>query len=121
VLSYFDSVHKNKAYSKFATDDMLQENFNEIVDKGIIEVRLVGKLKHDNYCEVVFEDGKLYVQAMLEKYGSNIDIKDAASKIISQEKAIVAVLYDFVLGDDYGNGCSMKGMDGGVSRSRGFF
>lgn len=82
VLSYFDSVRNHLTYNKFATDDMLQEGFNEVVDKGVIEVRLVDKLTYANYCEVVVEDGRLYVQTILEKYGSNID--DAATKIIDQ-------------------------------------
>ena len=82
VLSYFDSVRNHLTYNKFASDDMLQEGFTEVVDKGVIEVRLVDKLKYANYCEVVVEDGKLYVQTTLEKYGSNIN--DAATKIVDQ-------------------------------------
>lgn len=82
VLSYFDSVRNHLAYKKFATDDMLQEGFNEVVDKGVIEVRIVDKLKYANYCEVVVEDGKLYVQTTIAKWGNNID--DAAGKIVDQ-------------------------------------
>ncbi|CAK7220082.1 hypothetical protein SCUCBS95973_004036 [Sporothrix curviconia] len=82
VLGYFESVQSHLTQKKFATDDMLQEGFNEAVDKSTIELRLVDKLKYAKYCEVVVEDGKLYVQTTLEQYGNAI--VDAASKIVDQ-------------------------------------
>lgn len=61
---------------------MLQEGFNEAVDKSTITLRIVDKLKYAKYCEVVVEDGTLYVQTTVEQYG--IAIPDAAAKIVDQ-------------------------------------
>ncbi|CAK7229443.1 hypothetical protein SBRCBS47491_007247 [Sporothrix bragantina] len=82
ALQYFESVLNQLSAKKFATDDMLQEGFNEAVDKSTFELRLVDKLKYAKYCEVVVEDGKLYIQTTLEQYG--IAIVDAATKIVDQ-------------------------------------
>lgn len=59
---YFDAVAGQMAYQKFDEDELLREGFNEAVEKGEIAFRVVDKLKYDSYCEVVVEDGVLFVQ-----------------------------------------------------------
>ncbi|KAL1896735.1 hypothetical protein Sste5346_004367 [Sporothrix stenoceras] len=82
ALQYFESVRNQLVGKKFASDEMLQEGFNEAVDKSTIALRIVDKLKYAKYCEVVVEDGTLYVQTTVEQYG--IAIPDAAAKIVDQ-------------------------------------
>ncbi|KIH93437.1 hypothetical protein SPBR_04339 [Sporothrix brasiliensis 5110] len=82
MREYFDGVAYQLESQKFGSDDMLQEGFNEAVDKGIVAFRIVDKLSYGSYCEVVVEDGTLFVQSTLEKYGVNIG--HAAEKIIDQ-------------------------------------
>ncbi|EPE05230.1 hypothetical protein F503_03835 [Ophiostoma piceae UAMH 11346] len=82
TLEYFEGVAYHLDSQKFGGDDMLQEGFNEAVEKGVIALRVVDSLKYASYCEVVVEDGTLFVQTTAEKYGVNIN--DAAEKIIDQ-------------------------------------
>lgn len=62
TLQYFDGLLSQLKWQKFNEDDLLQEGFNESVDKGEIAVRIVDKLKFASYCEVEIEDGVLYIQ-----------------------------------------------------------
>ncbi|KAL1889737.1 hypothetical protein Sste5346_008723 [Sporothrix stenoceras] len=82
VLQYFEGVQSNLAYNKCKEDEMIQEGVNEAVDKSTFEMRIVDKLKYASYCEVVVEDGKLFVQTTVDRWGVNIG--DAANKIIDQ-------------------------------------
>lgn len=82
ALEYFEGVAYHLDNQKFGEDDMLQEGFNEAVEKGVIALRIVDSLKYANYCEVVVEDGTLFVQTTTERYGVNIG--DAAQKIVDQ-------------------------------------
>lgn len=82
VRDYFDGVAYHLDSQKFGSDDMLQEGFNEAVEKGVIAFRIVDKLAYGSYCEVVVEDGTLYVQTTLARYGVNTN--DAAEKLIDQ-------------------------------------
>ncbi|CAK7237013.1 hypothetical protein SBRCBS47491_009832 [Sporothrix bragantina] len=82
LREYFDGVAYQMNYQKFGEDDMLQEGFNEAVETGIITFRVVDKLKYGSYCECVIEDGKLYVQANIERYGVNTG--QAAEKLVDQ-------------------------------------
>ncbi|CAK7228419.1 hypothetical protein SCUCBS95973_006876 [Sporothrix curviconia] len=80
--SYFDGLAYQLENQKFGSDDMLQEGFNEAVETGIIAFRIVDKLKYASYCEVVIEDGKLYIQATVKNFGVNTS--DAAQKLVDQ-------------------------------------
>ncbi|CAK7217022.1 hypothetical protein SEUCBS140593_003064 [Sporothrix eucalyptigena] len=82
VGEYFDGLAYLMQYQKFGEDDMLQEGFNEAVETGIITFRIVDQLKYGSYCEVVIEDGKLYVQSNLDRYGVNTG--QAAEKLVDQ-------------------------------------
>lgn len=63
TLAYFEGVAKAIERLGFKGDDMLQEGFQEGVEKGEICVRIVDKLGEGNsYNEVVVEEGVLYVQ-----------------------------------------------------------
>ncbi|KAK2746325.1 hypothetical protein FQN57_003207 [Myotisia sp. PD_48] len=79
VLKYFEGAVYQLKYQKFNEDDMLQEGFNEAVEKGEIAVRIVDELE-SGYCECKIEDGVLYLQCTAENFGVNID--DAAAKIM---------------------------------------
>jgi len=59
---YFEGLVSQLKYQKFDGDDMLQEGFNEVVEKGEIAFRVVDKLEKSNYNECVIEDGVLYLQ-----------------------------------------------------------
>ena len=82
TFSYFDGLQWMLDSKKFGDDDMLQEGFNEAVDKGEIAFRIVDKLKYGSYCEVVVEDGVLYIQTLADKWGTNATY--AAESIIDQ-------------------------------------
>ncbi len=62
TLSYFEGVASHMKSQQYDDDDMLQDGFNEAVDKAEVAFRIVDKLQYDSYCEVVVEDGVLYVQ-----------------------------------------------------------
>ena len=46
----------------YFSDEMLSEGFQEAVSKNEVVFRIIDKLKYDNYCECVIEDGILYLQ-----------------------------------------------------------
>jgi hypothetical protein len=62
TLAYFSSVENHLKRQGFKGDDMLQEGFQEGVEKGEICFRIVDKLTKGGYNEVIIEDGVLYVQ-----------------------------------------------------------
>ncbi|KAK5625470.1 hypothetical protein RRF57_001186 [Xylaria bambusicola] len=78
--NYFSGLLSQLQWQKFEDDELLQEGFNDVVDKGEVVLRLVDKLQKDSYCECVIEDGILYLQTTPKTWGSNID--NAASKLI---------------------------------------
>lgn len=82
IREYFDGVAYHMDSQKFGSDEMLQEGFNEAVEKGVIAFRIVDKLSYASYCEVVVEDGTLFVQTTLDRYGVNTN--HAAEKIVDQ-------------------------------------
>ncbi|KAM0812051.1 hypothetical protein AB5N19_14368 [Seiridium cardinale] len=59
-------------WQKFEDDDLLQEGFNEAVDKGEITLRIVDKLKEGSYGECEVEDGVLYLQCTPKTWGTNV-------------------------------------------------
>lgn len=82
VFSYFESVASRLEYEKFEDDDMMQEGFLEAVENGVVAFRIVDKLKYGSYCEVVIEDGVLFVQTTTKTWGSNAYY--AAEKLVDQ-------------------------------------
>ena len=82
VRDYFEGLAYTLDYQKFGSDDMLQEGLNDAVDKGVIGFRIVDKLTYGSYCEAVIEDGKLFLQTTVDRYGVNTS--DAAEKLIDQ-------------------------------------
>jgi hypothetical protein len=62
TLSYFKGVEGCIKRQGFKDDEMLQEGFQEAVDKGEICFRVVDKLNKGTYNEVHIEGGVLYVQ-----------------------------------------------------------
>ncbi|KAK0624822.1 hypothetical protein B0T17DRAFT_590633 [Bombardia bombarda] len=82
AIKYFDGLAYQMKYLKVGEDEMVQEGFLDVVDKLTIKFRVVDKLEYDSYCEVVVEEGVLYVQSKAETWGTNIDY--AASKLIDQ-------------------------------------
>ena len=69
-VSYFEGAEYILKYQKFGEDDMLQEGFNEAVEKGEIAIRIVDKLNAGSYNESVIEDGVLYLQVCTFLYFS---------------------------------------------------
>jgi len=64
ALRYFEGFAYQIDYQQFGTDDMLQEGFNEVVDKGEISILIVDKLEtgDSSYNEVVIKDGVCIIQ-----------------------------------------------------------
>jgi hypothetical protein len=59
---YFEGAEYQLKYQKFGEDEMLQEGFNEAIEKGEIAIRVVDKLTQGSYNESIIEDGVLYLQ-----------------------------------------------------------
>ncbi|KAI1296995.1 hypothetical protein F5Y03DRAFT_370234 [Xylaria venustula] len=80
VTSYFSGLVSQLEWQKFEDDELLQEGFNDVIDKGEVVLRIVDKLQKSSYCEVVIEDGVLYIQTTPKSWASNITY--AAEKLI---------------------------------------
>lgn len=64
TLSYMEGATYYLDYKEFKSDDMLQEGFNEAIDKHEIKLRVVEKLqKGSGYNECIIENGVLVIQA----------------------------------------------------------
>ncbi|KAK6065019.1 hypothetical protein SCUP515_11418 [Seiridium cupressi] len=72
AFQYFEGLVSQMQWQKFENDDLLQEGFNEAVDKGEITLRIVGKLKEGLYGECEVEDGVLYLQCTPKTWGTNV-------------------------------------------------
>ncbi|KAK9424860.1 putative Glycosyltransferase 2-like domain-containing protein [Seiridium unicorne] len=64
AFQYFEGLVSQMQWQKFENDDLLQEGFNEAVDKGEITLRIVDRLKEGLYGECEVEDGVLYLQQL---------------------------------------------------------
>jgi hypothetical protein len=62
TLEYFEGVASQLSWQKFGDDDMLQEGFNEAVDKSEIMLQLVDKLEKRTYGEFKIEEGVLVLK-----------------------------------------------------------
>ncbi|KAK3938769.1 hypothetical protein QBC46DRAFT_389567 [Diplogelasinospora grovesii] len=82
TLKYFEGAVYQMKYLKVGEDDMIQEGFNEAVEKGEMAFRIVDNLKYDSYCECDIEDGVMYLQCTADKWGTNIDY--AAQKLMDR-------------------------------------
>jgi hypothetical protein len=71
--SYFEGLAWSMGNMQVGDDELVQEGFNDGVDKSKAVFRIVDKLKYDNYCEVEIEDGVLYLQSTASSWGSNAD------------------------------------------------
>jgi hypothetical protein len=66
TLSYFQGVKSSLENQKFGSDDLLQEGFQEAINKNEIALKIVDKLDcGGSYNEVVIKDGVLIVQVSL--------------------------------------------------------
>lgn len=66
---YFEGLVSQLDWQKFEDDELLQEGFNEAVDKGEIAMRIVDKLEKGTYNECVIENGILYLQVSFPAVG----------------------------------------------------
>ena len=80
TLEYFKYLVDQLESQGFAKDEMLQEGYQEVVDKNEIGLRVVDKLQKGTYNECVFENGVLYMQTTPEYWTSNM--RDAGAKIV---------------------------------------
>ena len=62
VKLYLEAFVNTLKTEKFGEDEMLQEGFNEAVERGEVVFRVVDKLEEGKYNECVIEDGVLYLQ-----------------------------------------------------------
>lgn len=62
TLAYFKGLEGQIKRAGFKGDEMLQEGFQEAVEKGEICFRVLDKLTKSTYNEVVIEKGVLYIQ-----------------------------------------------------------
>lgn len=66
TLSYVEGCTYYLDYKEFKSDDMLQEGFNEAVEKHEIKLRIVDKLqKGSGYNECIIENGVLVIQVSM--------------------------------------------------------
>jgi len=71
---YFEGCSWQMTNKKFGEDDMLQEGFQEAVEKNQIALRVVEELKKGSgYNECIIEDGVLYIQTQPKNFGTNVD------------------------------------------------
>ncbi|KAI1424277.1 hypothetical protein F5Y12DRAFT_715423 [Xylaria sp. FL1777] len=77
---YFQGLVSQLQWQKFEDDELLQEGFNDVVDKGEIILKVVDKLQKGSYNECIIEGGVLYLQTTPKTWGSNVD--DAAVKLV---------------------------------------
>ncbi|KAI1188562.1 hypothetical protein F5B17DRAFT_262480 [Nemania serpens] len=83
TLKYFEGLVSGLEWQKFEDDELLQEGFNEGVDKGEVVFRVVDALQQGSgYNECVIEGGVLYLQTTPKTWGSNIS--DVASKLLDK-------------------------------------
>ncbi|KAI1121256.1 hypothetical protein F5Y10DRAFT_282630 [Nemania abortiva] len=82
IRLYFEGLVSGLEWQKFEDDELLQEGFNEVVDKGEVVFRIVDTLKEGSYNECVIEDGILYLQTTPKKWGSNMS--DIAQKLVDK-------------------------------------
>jgi hypothetical protein len=74
TLKYFIGAHYQMEYKKFGEDEMLQEGFNEEVEKHEVSFRVVDTLKKGSgYSECFIEDGVLVLQTTPKNFGTNVD------------------------------------------------
>ncbi|KAI8627621.1 hypothetical protein F5Y19DRAFT_465808 [Xylariaceae sp. FL1651] len=78
---YFDGLVSQLQWQKFEDDELLQEGFHDVADKGEFVLRVVDKLSgSDSYNECVIENGVVYLQTVPKNWGSNVD--NAAKKLV---------------------------------------
>ena len=65
---YFEGFVSTLKWQKFGEDELLQEGFNDVVDKNEVAFRVVDKLERKTYNEVVIEDGVVYIQVRLREF-----------------------------------------------------
>ncbi|KAF7369536.1 hypothetical protein MVEN_00283500 [Mycena venus] len=85
VSNYFGVAAYQMQSIGFGTDEVLRERFHNLVDSGIIKLRIVDALKRNKDFEVEIKDGVLYVQTTPEKWclwshnnNDDIDVGDFA-------------------------------------------
>jgi hypothetical protein len=71
MRDYFSGLESQLKSSDFHEDELLREGFTEAVSKNEVAFRIVEELKHSSYCEVVVEDGTLYLQTTAQRFGTN--------------------------------------------------
>ena len=84
VLHHFEAFVEVIEQGGFSKDEMLQEGFQESIDKGIVEFRIVDKLVKNRYHEMILEEGRLVIQTVPEYWDTNIgyDPKDATQELL---------------------------------------
>ncbi|KAJ7073605.1 hypothetical protein C8F01DRAFT_1241900 [Mycena amicta] len=71
TASYFEGMAFQLESLGFSGDEMLKEGFNDAVGSGVVKFRIVERLKRHKDCEVEIEDGVLYLQTTVDKWGWN--------------------------------------------------
>ena len=73
TLAYFEGLAHQLDYAGFGKDDMLQEGFQDAVEKNEIQLRVVGKMTRRTYNEVVVENGVLVIQTVPKWWATNVN------------------------------------------------
>ena len=84
VLQHFEAFVQVIEQGGFSKDEMLQEGFQESIDTGIGEFRIVDKLAKKHYNEMILEQGRLVIQTVPKYWNTNVGHgpKDAAQELI---------------------------------------
>lgn len=80
TLMYFEDLVPALEGQGFATDDMLQEGYQDVADKNEIGLRIVDKLQKATFNECVFENGVMYMQTTPQYWTANIG--DAGARVL---------------------------------------
>ncbi|TAQ88743.1 hypothetical protein B7494_g2927 [Chlorociboria aeruginascens] len=72
TFMYFEALAKSLEDEGFATDDMMQEGLQDVMEKMEIKFEIVDALQKGTYSETLPEDGVLYIRTVPKYYTSNI-------------------------------------------------
>jgi len=81
IFGYFEGFVNTLDFIGFGKDDMLQEGFQEAIEKNEISLRIVDKLVKGTYNEVIIENGVLVIQTVPKYWNANI--RDPANGLVA--------------------------------------
>ena len=72
TLQYFSEFAEHLEYVGFGKDDMLQEGFEEVIEKNEIALRVVETLERGTYNECAVDEGVVVLKTTPGYWGTNV-------------------------------------------------